>query len=170
VTVHPAPAGRRAALPADTTAVVAFFALAYALRWAWVGPLGLTHQVVHRGDGWPTHYPSLLGPLAAAFVVTGWTTGHTGVRELLARIVCWRVAARWWLAAVSPSAFLAVALFSMLVAGKKLPAAADFGRFSGTPPSAWWACSCSSPSSAASARRPAGAASRCHACSGASAP
>jgi hypothetical protein len=31
----------------DARALVAFFALAYALSWAWVILLALTHQVVH---------------------------------------------------------------------------------------------------------------------------
>lgn len=33
-------------------ALVAFFVLAYALSWAWVIPLAVTHQVVDRGQGW----------------------------------------------------------------------------------------------------------------------
>jgi membrane protease YdiL (CAAX protease family) len=129
------PAGRRgrAGASPDTWALLAFFTLAYALSWAWVVPLALTHQVVRRGDGWPTHAPALLGPLVAALAVTAWTAGRPGVRELLARIGRWRVAARWWLVAVSPAAFLVVTLAGLRVAGEELPAAADFGRFSGTP-------------------------------------
>lgn len=123
------PAGARF----DARALVAFFALAYALSWAWAIPLAVTHQVVRRGDGWPTHYPSLLGPLLAAFAVTAWTTGRPGVRDLLARMGRWRVRLRWWLAAASPAAFLAVALLGLAAAGNQLPAVGDFGRFSGTP-------------------------------------
>jgi membrane protease YdiL (CAAX protease family) len=117
----------------DPKALVAFFALAYALSWAWVIPLAVTHQVVDRGDGWPTHYPSLLGPLLAAFAVTAWTMGPPGVRDLLARMGRWRVRLRWWLVAVSPAAFGAIALLALASAGKELPAVGDFGRFSGTP-------------------------------------
>jgi membrane protease YdiL (CAAX protease family) len=119
---------------ADSKALLAFFALAYALSWAWVVPLALAHQLVRRGDGWPTHAPALLGPLVAAFVVTAWTTGRAGMRELLARIGRWRVGPRWWLVAVSPLAFLVVTMAGLRAAGEDLPAAADFGRFSGTPP------------------------------------
>src|SRR6266511_4053342 len=133
-TIRRAGGRRRAAGAApETGALLAFFALAYALSWAWVVPLALTHQVVRRGDGWPTHAPALLGPLVAAFAVTAWTTGRPGVRELLARMGRWRVAPRWWLVALSPIAFLAVTLAGLLVAGQDLPAVADFGRFSGTP-------------------------------------
>jgi uncharacterized protein len=127
--------GRRRVLGAapGTGALLAFFALAYALSWAWMVPLALTHQVVRRGDGWPTHAPALLGPLLAAVAVTAWTTGRPGVRELLGRVARWRVAARWWLVALGPLGFLAVALAGLLAAGRDLPAVADFGRFSGTP-------------------------------------
>jgi uncharacterized protein len=117
----------------DFRALLAFFALAYMLSWSWAISLAATHQVVRRGSGWPTHYPSLLGPAIAAVVVTAWTMGRPGLRDLLARLVRWRVALRWWLVAVSPFGFLAVALIAMRVAGKPLPPVGDYGRFSGTP-------------------------------------
>ena len=59
--------------------------------------------------------------------------GRPGIRDLLARVARWRVLLRWWLAALSPAAFLGLALIAMAVAGKALPSAADFGRFSGIP-------------------------------------
>jgi membrane protease YdiL (CAAX protease family) len=96
-------------------------------------PLAAAHLVVHRGEGWPTHCPALLGPAIAAVVVTAWTMGRPGVRGLLARMVRWRVPIRWWLVALSPVAFLGLALIAMVAAGKALPSVADFGRFSGTP-------------------------------------
>ena len=117
----------------DVKALVAFFALAYALSWSWAIPLAVAHLVVRRGEAWPTHYPLLLGPAIAAVVVTAWTMGRPGVRDLLARVARWRVPLRWWLAAVSPAAFLGLALIGMAAAGKALPSAADFGRYSGTP-------------------------------------
>jgi uncharacterized protein len=117
----------------DRRALVAFFALAYALSWSWAIPLAAAHQVVHRGAVWPTHYPALLGPAIAAVVVTAWTMGRPGLRDLGARLARWRVAPRWWLAAVSPATFLAFGLIALRVAGKPLPTVADFGRFSGTP-------------------------------------
>ena len=117
----------------DGKALIAFFALTYALSWSWGIPLAVTHLVVRRGDGWPTHYPMLLGPAIAAVVVTAWTMGRPGVRDLLARIVRWRVPLRWWLAALSPAAFLGIALIAVRVTGKALPRLADFGRFSGLP-------------------------------------
>ena len=117
----------------DTRALVVFFALAYALSWSWAIPLAAAHLVVRRGVGWPTHLPALLGPAIAALVVTAWTMGRPGVRDLGARLVRWRVPVRWWLVAVSPVVFLGLALAAMAAAGRALPGVGDFGRFSGTP-------------------------------------
>jgi membrane protease YdiL (CAAX protease family) len=117
----------------DVKALVVFFALAFALSWAWAFPLAAAHLVVLRGAGWPTHYPALFGPAIAAVVVTAWTTGRAGIGNLLARVARWRVPARWWLVALSPAAFLGLALIAMAAAGKAMPSAADFGRFSGIP-------------------------------------
>lgn len=113
--------------------LVAFFAIAYAVSWAWAIPFAVTDQVVNRGDAWPTQYPSLLGPAIAAFAVTTWEARRTGVRDLLARMLRWRVGLRWWLVALSPAGFLAVTLLAMAAAGQDLPSVADFGLFSGTP-------------------------------------
>jgi len=52
---------------------------------------------------------------------------------LLARMTRWRVALRWWLVAVSPLAFLGLALIMMAATGKALPSLPEFGRFSGIP-------------------------------------
>ncbi len=117
----------------DVRGLIVFFVLAYALSWSWAIPLAVAHLVIRRGEGWPTHYPMLLAPAIAAVVVTAWTMGRPGVRDLLARLVRWRVPVRWWLAALSPAGFLVLALIAMAAAGKALPSAAAFGQFSGTP-------------------------------------
>jgi uncharacterized protein len=126
-------AGRAEREAASARPLIAFFALAFAISWAWALPFALTGRVVERGDAWPTHYPALLGPAIAAFVVTAWESGTPGVRDLLARMARWRVGLRWWLAALSPAGFLAVTLAVMAAAGSDLPDPAGFGRFSGTP-------------------------------------
>ena len=117
----------------DVKALAVFFALSYALSWSWAVPLAAAHLVVRRGVGWPTHLPALLGPAIAAVVVTAWTMGRPGVRDLLARLTRWRVPLRWWLVAVSPVAFLGLALAAMAAAGQALPGVGDYGRFSGIP-------------------------------------
>lgn len=117
----------------NTRALVGFFVLAYAISWAWAIPLALTDQVVERGQGWPTHYPALLGPALAAVVVIAISTGTAGLRDLGSRILRWRVRLRWWLVALSPAGFLALAWAGMWALGSDLPEVADFGRFTGTP-------------------------------------
>jgi len=113
--------------------LVAFFALSYALSWAWLIPLAATGHKVLQGRGWPTHFPSLVGPMLAAFIVTAWTTGRSGVRDLLRRMGSWRIGWRWWLVALSPLAFLGVAIAGMAATGKTIPRSGEFARYSGLP-------------------------------------
>jgi membrane protease YdiL (CAAX protease family) len=121
--------------PFDPTPVAVFFVLAYAISWAWVIPLAVTGQTVLQGDGWPTHFPSLIGPMLAAFIVTGWTAARAGIGDLVTRMGRWRIGWRWWLAVASPLAFFIVVLVTMAAAGANVPARSDFGRFSGLPSS-----------------------------------
>lgn len=116
--------------------LIIFFLVAFALSWAWVIPLAVNHQFVIRGQGLPTHFPALLGPAAAAFLVVAVTTGRPGIADLLRRMLLWRVGWRWWLCGVEPGravAFLGIALFGSWVSGGSLPRLADFGLFSGIP-------------------------------------
>ena len=117
----------------NARALVAFFAIAYLVSWAWVIPLAVTGHTVFQGRGWPSHFPSLLGPMVAAFVVTAWTTGRFGVRDLLRRMGRWRIGWRWWLAALSPLGFLGLALGVVAASGGTLPRTGDFAQFSGLP-------------------------------------
>jgi CAAX amino terminal protease family. len=48
-------------------------------------------------------------------------------------MVRWRIEWRWWLVALSPLAFLGLALVAVAATGGTLPAAGDFARFSGLP-------------------------------------
>src|SRR5659263_427254 len=116
--------------------LVTFFLLAYGFSWAWVLPWAATHRTVFQGRGWPTHFPSLVGPLLAAVAVTAWTRGGLGVRDLLARMVRWRIGWRWWLICLSPLAALSLILGFMAAAGLSIPPRSDFIRFSGLP-SSW---------------------------------
>jgi membrane protease YdiL (CAAX protease family) len=106
--------------------------LAYAISWGWTFPFVAAGDVVEKGVGWPTNLPAALGPTVAAFAVTAVVWGRTGIRDLLARMARWRLPWCWWAAALSPLAFLAVALAVAAAIGK-LPRATDFGRYSGLP-------------------------------------
>src|SRR5207253_1896484 len=104
---------------------------AYVISWGWTFPF-VAGDVVKKGVGWPTILPALLGPALAAFAVTAVVWDRAGVRDLLARMVRWRMPWRWWAATLSPLGFLAVALAVAAAIGK-LPRGSDFGRYSGLP-------------------------------------
>ncbi len=115
----------------NARALIAFFGIAYLLSWAWVIPLAVTGHTVYQGQGWPTHFPSLIAPMLAAFAVTAWTMGRYGVRDLLKRMGRWQIGGRWWIAALSPLAFLGLALAVIAATGGTLPKVGDFAQFSG---------------------------------------
>jgi uncharacterized protein len=110
--------------------VLWFFALAYALSWAWWVPVALSQPAVQGGDGWPTQVPGLLGPMFAAFVVLALTEGRRGARELLTAMVRWPRRLRWQLAVVSPLIFLVPALPVAALLGD-FRSLEEFGRLSG---------------------------------------
>ena|SRR5215213_3524453 len=77
--------------------LILFFVLAYAFSWAVWAPAALlsggtsepqTSALLHLVGG--------LGPMASAFVVTALAGGYVGARELLGRVLRWRVGLGWW--------------------------------------------------------------------------
>jgi uncharacterized protein len=99
----------------------------------WWLPLALAGQTVTRGDGWPTHFPGLLGPALAAVLVTAATGGSAGVGELLGRMGRWRIGLSGWLLAASPLALGAAAVLVVGLAGEGWPKPAALGHYSGLP-------------------------------------
>jgi membrane protease YdiL (CAAX protease family) len=117
----------------DRGAVIAYVVLAFGLSWAWWIPLALGGHTVSAGVGWPTHLPGLLGPAAAATIVTAWCDGRAGVADLASRVVRWRVA--WWVyALIAATAALLVVPFVVGRSGD----AAELGRYSGAPEAGVW--------------------------------
>ena len=110
--------------------LLAYVLLAYGLSWAWLVPLALAGAVVVQGNGWPTHFPALLGPVVAALLVA-WRTG--ALRSLLASMVRIRVPLRWWAVALSPLALLGIGLLAELAVGQELPQPSAFAQLSGLP-------------------------------------
>lgn len=87
--------------------IIAYIVLAYGLAWLWWLPMALNGVIVGPGQGWPTHLPGLMAPAIAAILVTGFTDGRQGLRELATRVVRWRV--RWfWYALIVATALLAL--------------------------------------------------------------
>jgi len=113
--------------------VASYVVIAYAISWAiWI-PMAFAGIRVYQGSAWPTHIPGLVGPAAAAFVMWAVVGGRPGVKDLLRRMVLWRVAPRWYLVALSPLAFFAAAAVAMDVSGQGWPDIAQLGTFSGLP-------------------------------------
>jgi len=88
--------------------IIAFFVLSITISWSWWIPLALGGVVVQPGEGWPTHLPGLLGPAAAAIIVTSVAGGRRALAELWSRITRLPRDLVWW--AVLGVTVLAVAL------------------------------------------------------------
>ena len=80
--------------------LVAFFVLAYALTWPLI-------PLVSVSPLWG--FPALFGPALAAVIVAAITDGRPGLRDLLGRLVRWRVGARWYAVALGLPMVLALA-------------------------------------------------------------
>jgi CAAX protease family protein len=110
-----------------------FFVLTYALSWTyWMSMLARGLHVAPGSS--TTHFPGLVGPAIAAFIVESAIHGMPGLRALFRRLVQVSGPQRvFWGYSLSPVAFLAAALVVMRVRGVPLPGADDFARFSGLP-------------------------------------
>lgn len=117
-----------------------YFLLAYLISWCAWAPLALQGQGMASGVPAWLHLAGAYGPFLAAFIVTAWTAGHTGVRELLGRLTRWRIGGDWLLiAALSLVAvFGAVALALRLVTGT-WQTASGFGQVAELPGLGWLA-------------------------------
>jgi membrane protease YdiL (CAAX protease family) len=105
--------------------VLACFALTFAISWGailiLVGPGGIpvtTEQLEMLG------LAMLLGPSAASILLTALVYGRVGLRELLSRLLRWRVGARWYAVALltAPLSTTAVLLALSPLSPESLPA------------------------------------------------
>ncbi len=113
--------------------VISYFVIAYAFSWAiWI-PMALSGARVYQGSAWPNHIPGLFGPMVAAFIMSALLAGRTGVVDLLRRMVRWQVDLKWYLAALSPLAFFALAAIAMVAMGQGWPNLNELGKFSSLP-------------------------------------
>lgn len=103
-----------------------FFLLAYVFSWSYWIPVALA-------GGHLSHFPGLLGPMLAAFVVSFVVESGAGVRSLLARMFRWRVPLRCYAAALVPAAAGAIAVAVVALAGVGWPAREDLSIMSGLP-------------------------------------
>jgi membrane protease YdiL (CAAX protease family) len=112
--------------PAKRHSLVLFFVLAYGLSWAVEIPLALRARgLIAAPIPWSLHYLAAYGPLLAAILVTGLTTGREGLRELCRRMLKWRVRPVWWLVALAPLVVYALlALVLRFIPGQEASLAA----------------------------------------------
>ena len=92
--------------------MVTYYALVFAISWGGIlllvgGPGGIPG----RSEQVETMMPLVLmalfvGPSVAGILVTALMSGRAGLRELLSRLLRWRVRARWYAAALLPAPFL----------------------------------------------------------------
>jgi membrane protease YdiL (CAAX protease family) len=111
--------------------VLAYFALAYALSWAWYVPLALRGDHVRTGVGWPTHLPGLLGPAVAAVIVTAILDGRPGLEDLWSRVTRWRIGWTWWLLVAGTLALTLLGVLVPLLTGGDVPTLGAFTSYTG---------------------------------------
>jgi uncharacterized protein len=80
--------------------LIAFFVMAYLLTW-WIYPLLRFSPLLG--------IPGLFGPALAAIIMAAVTGGKSGVKQLLSRVVLWRVGLRWYVIALGLPTVLALA-------------------------------------------------------------
>jgi membrane protease YdiL (CAAX protease family) len=113
--------------------VISYFVIAYAFSWAiWI-PMALAGMRIYQGSAWPSHIPGVFGPLVAAFVMSAVVGGWAAVKDLLSRMARWRVAPRWYLVALSPLLFFAIAAVAMAATGSGWPDLGELGKFTSLP-------------------------------------
>ena len=110
--------------------IAAYFALTFTISWGGVlpiiaGPAGMTGVKAQDHPMFPFAVLAMLaGPSLAGLVLTGLIDGTSGLRDLRARLLNWRVSARWYGVALLAAPLLAagVALSLSVLSPEFLPA------------------------------------------------
>ncbi len=107
-----------------------FFALAFCISWLTWAPLWLPAFGVDSLPKVPYHHAfGALGPIAAAFLVSGVETGGAGTGDLLRRMVLWQGRIGWMaVACLAPFALLALAMAGASLLGGENVTLARLGR------------------------------------------
>lgn len=96
-----------------------YFALTFAISWGGfllaVGPGGFANTDWQTDARFPFAVLAMLsGPAVAGILLTAVLDGRAGLREILSRLLRWRVGARWYAAALLPAPLLAAAVLFAL--------------------------------------------------------
>lgn len=93
-----------------------FFLLANLFSWVLGITLALEAQgKLEAGIPFSMHYLYAFGPTIAAIIMTWLVSGVEGIKELLGRILKWRVKLIWWVVAFSP-----LWLYGLIVIGQRI--------------------------------------------------
>ncbi len=102
--------------------LVVFFACTYALSWALWAPLVVLGDDIPAAPGLLLAILGSMVPSTVGLVVTARLRGRQGVRELLGRLLRFRVAARWYVAAFALPLLVPLGLGVSLLMGGDVPA------------------------------------------------
>jgi uncharacterized protein len=110
-------------------AVLTYYSLTFAISWGGVllvigGPGGISATPEHVDRLLPAAILAMLaGPGAAGILMTGLVSGRAGYRDLLTRLLKWRVGARWYAVAIltAPLVFTVALLALSLLSREFLP-------------------------------------------------
>jgi len=99
--------------------VLTFYALVFAISWGGllilVGPSRIPGATDDVGRLFPfALVVQFAGPSIAGILMTGLVSGRAGLRELLSRLLRWRVGARWYAVALLPGPLLVSAVLFAL--------------------------------------------------------
>ena len=99
--------------------LLAYYVLAFAISWGGflmvVGPGGFPGTKEQFETLLPfVAWAMLAGPSVAGILLTGLVYGRAGLRELLSRLLSWRVGARWYVVALLTAPLLAAAVLFTL--------------------------------------------------------
>jgi membrane protease YdiL (CAAX protease family) len=108
--------------------VAAYFILTFAISWGGVLILGAPHGMPTTSEQFEELYPIvflpyLLGPVISGMLLTALVDGRAGFRELLSRLLRWRVNGRWYALAllIAPLLALLILLPLSLISPDFLP-------------------------------------------------
>ena len=108
--------------------VLTYFALAFAISWGGVyilgAPYGMPTTSGQFTKVWPIVFiPYFLGPSMAGLLLTALVHGRVGFRELLSRMLKWRVNFRWYAVALltAPLVIMPILLLLSLTSPVFLP-------------------------------------------------
>lgn len=83
--------------------LIVYIVLTYVFSWSIFIPLALRKNgIIELSVPFPVYYFASLGPLLAAVITSFLVGGPESLRELLGRMVRWRVGRIWWIVAFSP--------------------------------------------------------------------